>query len=102
MAKRNDEYYLLCITDSSDAIVGTGALIVERKFIHQLGLVGHIEDIAVAKDQQGKKLGLRIIQALDFVAEKVGCYKVRWREVRLHVACRNSCVSVVGSDFYMC
>lgn len=43
--------------------------------IHHLGLVGHIEDIAVAKDQQGKKLGLRIIQALDFVAENVGCYK---------------------------
>jgi GNAT superfamily N-acetyltransferase len=75
MSTRNDEYYLLCITNSSNAIVGTGALLVERKFIHQLGLVGHIEDIAVAKDQQGKKLGLRIIQALDFVAEKVGCYK---------------------------
>lgn len=75
MSARNDTYYLLCITDSANAIVGTGALIVERKFIHQLGLVGHIEDIAVAKDQQGKKLGLRIIQALDFVAEKVGCYK---------------------------
>jgi hypothetical protein len=44
--------------------------------IHNLGLVGHIEDIAVAKDQQGKKLGLSIIQALDHVAEKVGCYKV--------------------------
>lgn len=43
--------------------------------IHHLGLVGHIEDIAVAKDQQGKKLGLRIIQALDYVAENVGCYK---------------------------
>jgi glucosamine-phosphate N-acetyltransferase len=43
--------------------------------IHNLGLVGHIEDIAVAKDQQGKKLGLRIIQALDYVAEHVGCYK---------------------------
>ena len=79
MSARNDEYFLLCIIDSSNAIVGTGALIVERKFIHQLGLVGHIEDIAVAKDQQGKKLGLRIIQALDFVAEKVGCYKVRGR-----------------------
>jgi GNAT superfamily N-acetyltransferase len=76
MSTRNDEYYLLCIIDSAQKIVGTGALIVERKFIHQLGLVGHIEDIAVAKDQQGKKLGLRIIQALDFVAEKVGCYKV--------------------------
>ncbi|KAG9239837.1 glucosamine 6-phosphate acetyltransferase [Calycina marina] len=67
-------YYLLVI-DDGERIVGTGALIVERKFIHNLGLVGHIEDIAVAKDQQGKKLGLKLIQALDFIAEKVGCYK---------------------------
>ncbi|TAQ84358.1 hypothetical protein B7494_g7311 [Chlorociboria aeruginascens] len=67
-------YYLLVIEDQGK-IVGTGALIVERKFIHNLGIVGHIEDIAVDKDQQGKKLGLKIIQALDFIAEKVGCYK---------------------------
>jgi GNAT superfamily N-acetyltransferase len=49
--------------------------------IHNLGLVGHIEDIAVAKDQRGKKLGLRIIHTLDAIAEQVGCYKVgllRW------------------------
>lgn len=45
--------------------------------IHNLGLVGHIEDIVVRKDQQGKKLGLRIIEALDHVAKEVGCYKVR-------------------------
>ncbi|KAK7744022.1 Glucosamine-phosphate N-acetyltransferase-like protein [Diatrype stigma] len=73
-----DTYYVLVIEDGSSGkpvIVGTGALLVERKFIHSLGLVGHIEDIAVAKDQQGKKLGLRLIQALDFIAEKVGCYK---------------------------
>ncbi|KAF1949189.1 glucosamine 6-phosphate N-acetyltransferas-like protein [Byssothecium circinans] len=75
LSRHNDAYFLLCILDPSSHIVGTGALIVERKFIHNLGLVGHIEDIAVAKDQQGKKLGLRIIQALDYVAEKVGCYK---------------------------
>lgn len=67
-------YYLLVIEDRG-RIVGTGALIVERKFIHQLGLVGHVEDIAVAEDQQGKKLGLKIIQALDFIAQRVGCYK---------------------------
>lgn len=91
-------YHVLAILDGEDRVVGTGALVVEKKLsvsllppytflmtnadrrilsnsIHHLGLVGHIEDIAVAKDQQGKKLGLRIIQALDFVAEKVGCYK---------------------------
>ncbi|EGP87703.1 unnamed protein product [Zymoseptoria tritici ST99CH_1A5] len=68
-------YHILVVIDGDSKIVGTGALIVERKFIHHLGLVGHIEDIAVTKDQQGKKLGLRIIQALDFVAENTGCYK---------------------------
>ncbi|PWY83488.1 glucosamine 6-phosphate N-acetyltransferase [Aspergillus heteromorphus CBS 117.55] len=75
ISSRNDEYYLLVVCDGEDRIVGTGSLIVERKFIHSLGMVGHIEDIAVEKNQQGKKLGLRIIQALDFVAKEVGCYK---------------------------
>lgn len=60
--------------------------------IHNLGLVGHIEDIAVAKDQQGKKLGLRIIQALDSMAQKVGCYKVS--SLRLH------CVSATADKSF--
>jgi len=79
MAQRNAEYFLIVVLDDSrpagSKIVGTGALIVEKKFIHNLGMVGHIEDIAVAKDQQGKKLGLRIINALDAIADSVGCYK---------------------------
>lgn len=77
MASRSDEYFLLVICDGSSRVVGTGSLIVERKFIHSLGMVGHIEDIAVEKGQQGKKLGLRMINALDYVAKQVGCYKVR-------------------------
>ncbi|KAI4201850.1 MAG: hypothetical protein LQ348_001595 [Seirophora lacunosa] len=104
LARRGDEYYILVVCNAEKKVVGTGAVVVERKLyvlrssppppanglgkpvangamplannsIHNLGLVGHIEDIAVAKDQQGKKLGLRIIQALGFIAEKVGCYK---------------------------
>lgn len=76
ICSRNDEYYMLVVCDGADRVVGTGSLIVERKFIHSLGMVGHIEDIAVEQGQQGKKLGLRIIQALDYVAAQVGCYKV--------------------------
>jgi GNAT superfamily N-acetyltransferase len=75
MYSRNDTYHILVICDESGMVVGTGSVLVERKFIRNMGMVGHIEDIAVAKNQQGKKLGLRIIQALDYVAEKVGCYK---------------------------
>ncbi|GJN72284.1 acetyltransferase [Purpureocillium lilacinum] len=72
---KQEGYYIIVIEDDAGAVVATGALIVERKFIHNLGAVGHIEDIAVSKSQQGKKLGLRLIQALDFVAERIGCYK---------------------------
>lgn len=76
--KKQESYYIIVIEDTSrteKSVVATGALITERKFIHSLGAVGHIEDIAVAADQQGKKLGLRLLQALDHIAEQVGCYK---------------------------
>jgi glucosamine-phosphate N-acetyltransferase len=48
---------------------------MEKKFLRGLGTVGHIEDIAVDKNQQGKKLGLRIIQALTGISEGLGAYK---------------------------
>ncbi|KAI4094957.1 MAG: hypothetical protein L6R37_007144 [Teloschistes peruensis] len=87
MARRGDEYFVVVVCDGEGRCVGTGCVVVERKMyvfaypmpwrnIHNLGLVGHIEDIAVAKDQQGKKLGLLLIQTLDHIAQKVGCYKL--------------------------
>lgn len=48
---------------------------MEKKFLRNLGTVGHIEDIAVDKTQQGKKLGLRIIQTLTGISEGLGAYK---------------------------
>ena len=38
-------------------------------------LLGSFEDIAVDEHQQGKKLGLRVIQALTRISENSGCYK---------------------------
>ncbi|KAF9193346.1 Glucosamine-phosphate N-acetyltransferase-like protein [Haplosporangium sp. Z 767] len=64
------------VTPGRGKIVAAGTVLVERKFIRQLGLVGHIEDIAVAADQQGKKLGLRIIETLKAIGQGQGCYKV--------------------------
>jgi len=48
---------------------------MEQKFTRNLGRVGHIEDIAVDERVQGRKLGLRIIQALTTISERVGSYK---------------------------
>ena len=69
-------YYPLVIVDkATDKIVAVGTVFIERKFLRGLGCVGHIEDIAVQKDQQGRKLGLRVIQALTGISEAQGCYK---------------------------
>ena len=69
-------YYGIVIVDkASDRIVAVGTVFIERKFLRGLGSVGHIEDIAVDERQQGKKLGLRVIQALTRISENSGCYK---------------------------
>ncbi|KAK2463951.1 hypothetical protein APHAL10511_004002 [Amanita phalloides] len=69
-------YYALVIVDKdTDTIVAVGTVFIERKFLRGLGSVGHIEDIAVDKSQQGKKLGLRVIQGLTYISENSGCYK---------------------------
>ncbi|KAA1472612.1 glucosamine 6-phosphate N-acetyltransferase [Dentipellis sp. KUC8613] len=68
-------YTVVLIERASDRIVGVGTLFLERKFVRALGVVGHIEDIAVDKGMQGKKLGIRIIQALTGISESRGSYK---------------------------
>lgn len=64
------------ITDPQGTVVATGSVIVEKKIIHECALLGHIEDISVAKSQQGKKLGYSMIVGLTKVAQQAGCYKV--------------------------
>lgn len=44
--------------------------------LFKLGIQGHIEDIGIKADQQGKGLGLKMLKALDSIAKDVGCYKV--------------------------
>ncbi|KAE9968059.1 hypothetical protein EG327_011200 [Venturia inaequalis] len=68
-------YFILVVVNSEDRIVASGTLMMERKFVHNLGTVGHVEDIAVARDQKGKKMGLRVLEALVHVAQTAGCYK---------------------------
>ncbi|OCL08352.1 acyl-CoA N-acyltransferase [Glonium stellatum] len=78
MSKCNGTYFVLVIVDKNregGKIVGTGTLVVEKKFLYKLGTQGHIEDVAVAVGEQGKKFGVRLLQGLDFIAEQVGCYK---------------------------
>ncbi|WVF65636.1 hypothetical protein IAT40_000367 [Kwoniella sp. CBS 6097] len=70
-------YYVLVIVDrSTDQLVASGTLIVERKHINNGGASGHLEDIVVSDKMQGKGLGLKLVIGLRDMAVALGCYKV--------------------------
>ncbi|OCF31368.1 glucosamine-phosphate N-acetyltransferase [Kwoniella heveanensis CBS 569] len=72
----NTYFIVVIVEKATDKIVGSGSIIIERKLLRSAGLVGHIEDIAVSKSMQGRKLGLRIINALEEIGRTRGCYKI--------------------------
>ena len=57
-------------------VVGTASLLVERKFIHRGGIVGHIEDVAVHNAFAGQGIGKALLEHLIDLATRRGCYKV--------------------------
>ncbi|KAL2911511.1 Glucosamine-phosphate N-acetyltransferase-like protein [Polyrhizophydium stewartii] len=73
----NHEYFTIVIEDTAKSrIVGAGTIMVERKFVHNNGLVGHIEDIVTHSDYRGLKLGFFVIETLKYIGKKTGCYKI--------------------------
>jgi glucosamine-phosphate N-acetyltransferase len=56
--------------------IGTASLIIEEKFIHGGGCSGHIEDVAVHKDFQGRGIGAALVHHLVEQAKAAGCYKL--------------------------
>ncbi|KAJ2851118.1 Glucosamine-phosphate N-acetyltransferase-like protein [Coemansia brasiliensis] len=74
--QRTGCYFIIVVEDlSTGKIVASGTLLVEQKFLRECGRVGHIEDIVVAKGQQGKRFGKTIVKQLLEVANATGCYK---------------------------
>jgi len=72
----NDMHSIIVIEDiSANIIIGSGTLLVEQKLIHNMGKVGHIEDIVVDEKYRGRNLGKKIIEYLIDMSNKSGCYK---------------------------
>jgi glucosamine-phosphate N-acetyltransferase len=71
-ANPNEAVYV-AIRDTK--VIGSASIIIEQKFIHGGGKVGHIEDVVVAKEFQGKGVGQKVVKALLEYARKQGCYK---------------------------
>ena len=67
--------YVIAVAELDGKVVGATTLLLEQKFIHKGGLVGHIEDVVVNKDFQGQKIGEKIMKYLLEIAKNRGCYK---------------------------
>lgn len=52
-------------------------IITDSRSMNNLATNGRIEDIAVAREQKGKKFGLRLLEALVHISAETGCHKVR-------------------------
>lgn len=68
-----NEVIYVAVMDSK--VVGAASIIIEQKFIHGGGKAGHIEDVVVSKEFQGKGIGQKVVRALLEYAQKQGCYK---------------------------
>lgn len=67
--------HIVAVAVIEGKIVGSTTLLIETKFIHNGGKVGHIEDVVVNKEYQRKGIGAKIITYLLRYAKDQGCYK---------------------------
>jgi glucosamine-phosphate N-acetyltransferase len=67
--------HIIAVAEIDGKVVGATTLLIESKFIHNGGLVGHIEDVVVDKNYQGQKIGEKIMKFLIEISKKRGCYK---------------------------
>ncbi|MEE9565409.1 MAG: GNAT family N-acetyltransferase [Nitrosopumilaceae archaeon] len=56
-------------------VIGSTTLLIEPKFIHKGGKVGHIEDVVIAKEHQGTGIGEKLINFVLDHAKQNQCYK---------------------------
>ena len=67
--------HIIHVAVDDNKIVGSTTLLIEQKFIHDGGLVGHIEDVVVRKDYEGKGIGIKLVTSLLERAKEKNCYK---------------------------
>ena len=67
--------HIINVAVDDNKIVGSTTLLIEQKFIHDGGLVGHIEDVVVRKDYEGKGIGIKLVTSLLERAKEKNCYK---------------------------
>ena len=70
-----NENHIIHVAELNGKIVGSTTLLIEQKFIHEGGFVGHIEDVVVNKEFEGHGIGMKLVLSLLDVAKEKKCYK---------------------------
>ena len=67
--------HIIHVAEINGKIVGSTTLLIEQKFIHNGGRVGHIEDVVVSKEYEGRGIGIKLVRSLLEKAKGMNCYK---------------------------
>ena len=70
-----DENHIIHVAELDGIVIGSATLLIEQKFIHNGGFVGHIEDVVVKKEFEGQGIGMKLVLSLLEIAKKRNCYK---------------------------
>jgi glucosamine-phosphate N-acetyltransferase len=76
ISKLTDDHVIFVIYDlSTDMIIGSATILIENKLIHNLSLVGHIEDVVIDNKYRNQNLGKSLIEYTVNFAKDRKCYK---------------------------
>ena len=67
--------HIIHVAEINGKIIGSTTLLIEQKFIHNGGRVGHIEDVVVSKEYEGRGIGIKLVSSLLEKAKVMNCYK---------------------------
>ena len=73
MMKNNS---IIIVLELENRLIGTGTILFENKFIHNISKIAHIEDICIDTEFRGKGYGTLLVNHLIEFSKKNGCYKV--------------------------
>ena len=74
--KKQDSCTYVAVDSTTGQVVGTTTLLVEQKFIRNLALAGHIEDVVTRKGYERQGVASQLIIMALKKAKTSGCYKV--------------------------
>jgi len=74
--KNKNHFIWAAIDKETDEVIGLITLLVEPKFIHDCGNLGHIEDVVTRKTFEGEGIGRDLVKTAVKQAEKSDCYRV--------------------------